>query len=355
MFFWQRVHFHDELSRIGVEIEILNPLDFYSLEDSHKAVIHKLSGGGYDLFLASASLFVNKELLANIQKIGIPTLCFRPDNLLIPFIDKKIASSFDLVWITSRETEYLYKQWGANYIFQPYAANPYTFHPEYKSTINKLCFIGTPYGSRSNLINIIVESGAPIDVFCKNNQQATNTEQFVPKYKAPGMTTIDTLMNNLKFHEGRKVLFANLKNRFLKHTLNESADNLSLLPKVPFESLNGIYSNYSLSLSSTSARNTDILTKPVPVVNLRAFEIPMAGGLQFCRYNEELANYFEEDKEIVFYRNNEELISKALFYINPKNEHLTLQIKQAARRRAEADHTWTNRFNDAFKKLGLKY
>ena len=355
MFYWQRIHFIDELSRSGINIDILNPLDFSSLEASHDALVNQIKDNQYDLFFMSAPLFITKDVLSIIKGLGLPTLCFRPDNLLIPYIDKEIASSFDLIWLTSRETEHLYKKWGANYFFSPYAANPFTFHPEYNATINKVCFIGTPYGSRSNLINTIVEGGVSIDVFCKKNNQAGNTEQFVPTYKVPGMSTMDTLINNIKFHEGRKVLFSNLKNRFLKHTLNETAEGLSLLPKVPFESLNSIYSDYSVSLSSTSARNTDILSKPVPVVNLRAFEIPMAGGLQFCRYNKELADYFEEDKEIIFYRDNEELISKALFYTNPQNDSVTLKMKQAARRRAEADHTWTNRFNEAFRLLGLKY
>ena len=355
MFSWQRVHFIDELQRNGITVEVVNPLDSPSLETAHEVLIGQIKSKSYDLLFVSAPLYITKEILNIAKEQGLPSLCFRPDNLLIPYIDQDIASSFDLIWLTSRETEHLYKKWGANYFISPYAANPYTFHPELKATINKLCFIGTPYGSRSNLINTIVESGVPIDVFCKKNQQTIKAEQIVYKYSVPSMTAMDTLMNNIKFHEGRKVLYAKIKNLFQKHTLNEFAENLTLLPKVPFESLNSIYSNYSLSLSSTSARNTDILSKPVPVVNLRAFEIPMAGGLQFCRYNEELANYFEADKEIVFYREKEELISKALFYTNPKNDYATLQIKQAARRKAEAEHTWTNRFNEAFKLLGLKY
>ena len=355
MFFWQRVHFIDELQRHGVTIEIVNPLDSPSLEAAHEVLANHIKSNSYDLLFVSAPLFITKEILDIAKEKGLPSLCFRPDNLLIPYIDKEIASSFDLIWLTSRETEHLYKKWGANYFFSPYAANPYTFSPEYKATINKLCFIGTPYGSRSNLINTIVEGGVPIDVFCKKNQGSFNAELFLPTYKIPCMSAMEIFMNNIRFHEGRKVMYANLKNRFLKHTLKDSSGNLSLLPKVPFESLNGIYSNYSLSLSSTSARNTDILSKPVPVVNLRSFEIPMAGGLQFCRFNEELANYFEEDKEIVFYRENEELISKSLFYTNPQNDHVSLQIKQAARKRAVTDHTWINRFNEAFKILGLKY
>jgi len=352
MYFWQRVHFIDELSRNGIEVEILNPLDFNSLEESHEALLRQVCKQKYDLFFTSASLFINNEILSQIKQKSIPTLCFRPDNLLIPYIDKEIAASFDLIWLTSKETEHLYKKWGANYIFLPYAANPYTFQPKYATKINKICFIGTPYGSRSNMINTLINHGIMVDVFCKN-QERKNTIPVETRYKKPSMSTLDVLMNDLRFKEGRKVLIANLKNRIQSHSLNEESINLTLLPKVPFESLTGIYSNYSLSLSSSSARHTDILTTPVPVVNLRAFEIPMSGGLQFCRYNEELANYFIDNKEIVFYKDSEEMVDKASFYLNEKNEKLISQMKMAARNKAESDHTWIKRFNKVFEILGL--
>ena len=124
---------------------------------------------------------------------------------------------------------------------------------------------------------------------------------------------------------------------------------------MPFDELNRIYSSYALSLASTSARNTDILREPVGVVNLRAFEIPMAGGLQFCRYNEELAGYFEEDKEIVFYRDNLDLIEKANYYTKRASDAEIAKIKKAARIRAEGEHTWWHRFVKAFDILGIKY
>lgn len=353
MFQWQRIHFIDELSRSGTNIEILNPLDYDSLEQAHEELLKILKNNEYDLFFMSASLYVSKDVLASIKELGIPTLCFRPDNLLIPYIDKDIASSFDLVWLTTMETEDLYKKWGANYFFAPYAANPHTFVPQDGNLIKKVGFIGTPYGSRSNMINSLVKAGINIDVYCRNNP-SLKSEKFIPKYQGPIMSSWEVLLNNISYKEGRTVLWANLLNRLQKHELLEHESCINLLPKVSFENMNSIYSNYALSLSSTSARNTDILKNPVNVINLRAFEIPMAGGLQFCRYCKELADYFEDGKEIVFYRSQEEMVDKATYYTTKASNSEIMSMKMAARARAERDHTWTNRFEKAFDLLGIK-
>ncbi len=110
-----------------------------------------------------------------------------------------------------------------------------------------------------------------------------------------------------------------------------------------------------MSLSSTSARNTGILNHPVDIVNLRSFEVPMCGGLQFCAHFDEIAEYFEEGKEIVFYRSNEDMIDKAKYYLKSENKDLRIQMKLAARKRAENEHSWFNRFKKVFDYLGLKY
>lgn len=354
MFSWQRVHFIDELKKTGINFEIINPLSYNSLIEAQNALLERIKDEEFDLFFSSAPLFLNEEIIRSIKDTGIPSLCFRPDNLLIPFLDIKIAKCFDLVWLTSKETSHLYEKWGAKYIFLPYAANPFTFSPNWGQPIKKIGFVGTPYGSRSNMINYIVRNNLEIDVYCKKNADKKMIS-FTEPYKAPSMTKSEILFNNLRFKEGRKVLFANALNRLQKHRLEDKSEYLSMLPKVPFEEINSIYSSYALSLSSTSARNTDILSKPVNVVNLRAFEIPMSGGLQFCRYSDELASYFEEDKEIVFYRNNEELVDKASFYTQKAPDSLISSMKAAARKRAESEHTWMHRFSKAFDILGLKY
>ena len=52
----------------------------------------------------------------------------------------------------------------------------------------------------------------------------------------------------------------------------------------------------------------------------------------------EMLEYFEEDKEMIFYDSFEELVEKIKFYTDPKNDELRKQIKINARKRAEKNH-----------------
>ena len=112
-----------------------------------------------------------------------------------------------------------------------------------------------------------------------------------------------------------------------------------------------LYSNFALSLNISELRDTYILKIPIHKIHLRTFEIPMSGGLEFTNYTDELASYFTEDKEIILYKNHEEMIDKAKYYLNEKRETIIMKMKQAARRRAESEHTWTNRFDKVFLKF----
>jgi len=56
---------------------------------------------------------------------------------------------------------------------------------------------------------------------------------------------------------------------------------------------------------------------------------------------------------MAFYKTEEELVDKARYYIKSASDTEILKMKEAARRRAELDHTWIKRFELAFSILGL--
>ncbi len=208
------------------------------------------------------------------------------------------------------------------------------------------------------MINSLADSDIPVDVYCKPNPDLTknNVESKTPtKLKILLQSPKEILISDLKYHEGRKMLLGALLNKVTRPASLIEKDNLALLPFVSHNELAANYSKYTLCLSSTSNRNTDVLRNPVKIVNLRAFEIPMSGGITLCKYNPELAEYFEDGKEIIFYHDNRELVDKARYYIERASDDEILKIKQAARYRAENEHTWWNRFLMLFNELGLKY
>lgn len=349
---WQRFHIFDELEKHGCNITVYNPLNYATKYEANKELSVFIENSKFDLFMTPHNhedLFI--DTLLKVKQKGIPTLLICFDNLIVPFQHKDIAKHFDLVWLTSRETEKMFRNWNAKVLINPYAANPYFFRPQYKEEIEKIAFIGTPYGSRINLINSITKNKIEMVVHSKisGEQQLVLEKQSKREYIRPAYDLV-------RFGIGRKIIKGAMKQKFIG-TDNLKIDTAYLERKPPakLEELGALYSNYALSLASTTARNTGVLKNPVNIVNLRSFEIPMSGGLQICSYFDELAEYFEADKEIIFYKSEEEFIEKTKFYLRPEKVDLRMNMKKAARRRAENEHTWFCRFKKVFDYLGLEY
>lgn len=350
MFQWQKKHIFDEMYKHNCYFSIISPLDFDSIELANQAIIEHLKKNKIDIFMTSYSTdFLFLETLDAIKKMDVRTLLFCPDNLVVPYNQRKIAKYFDLVWLTSHETKYLFDRWGANSIVLPYAANPNLFDNEIiKNDIGRLAFIGTPHGSRVERIEMLLNSGVPMTIFSK--QSDTNNSNFRASFR----DYLSVGLTYLKFPIGRKLLLASIIDKLGRHEINLNNKNLQLESPVPLEQLGSINSNYALTLAFTEANSTGVLNKPVPVVNLRNFEIPMSGGLEIAMYTDELASYFEDGKEIVLAHTKEELVEKAKFYIKEENQDLRYNMKMNARRRAINDHTWFNRFEKIFNEFGVE-
>ncbi len=74
----------------------------------------------------------------------------------------------------------------------------------------------------------------------------------------------------------------------------------------------------------------------------RDFEVPMTGTAYITSSNEDLAKYFVEGKEIIFYKDENDLLDKIRFYlINPGK---AVEIGLNARIRSLREHTWEKRW-----------
>lgn len=357
MYKWQRIHWIDELRRCGHEIITYNPIEYSSIEDANAKVVTAIEKyNKIDLFLTCVdqnTIFC--DTIKQIKKKGIPTCLIAWDNLELPYKHKKIAPLFDLVWLTSVETSYLFKRWGCNKIVcGTYAANPYTFIPQQNNLIPVVGFIGSPYGSRINKINDLLDAQIPCQIYSDSLFLKGYNTSVGRKYRYNPMDIMIKASRYLRFPIGRKVLYSTIINKFIKESqLHNNSDYLTKNHSVSDDLMQELYSNFALSLNITELRDTYICKHPITKIHLRTFEIPMSGGLEFATYSDELASYFEDGKEIVLYKSKEEMIDKARFYLKPQNATLVLKMKQAARKRAENDHTWENRFNEVFKALNV--
>lgn len=84
----------------------------------------------------------------------------------------------------------------------------------------------------------------------------------------------------------------------------------------------------------------------------RDIECPAVGACYLTTYHWELAEMFEIGKEILCYRNAEELVEMYSFFRNRPDA--CLKIAQAAHKRAHAEHTWEMRLRKIFAEIGFK-
>lgn len=355
MYKWQRIHIFDELERFGHKIITFNPLDYASIDEANDVVIEKMKlVPDIDFFLTCVdSKYIYPSTIVSIKKMGFPTVLICWDNLELPFKHKNIAPLFDLVWLTSIETKYLFEKWGCkNILFQTYAANPFVFVPNWGNNIFRLGFIGSPYGSRMNVLNELLTSGIECSVYSNSLfEKGYNSSQgTIQQYKVRDV--LAKAVAYLKFPIGRKVLYSTIKNKLRSQiSLLNDSPYLQKYKSVSDKEMIQLYSNLALSLNITALRDTYILSNPISKIHLRTFEIPMSGGLEFVSYNDEIVEYFEEDKEIVLYRSKEEMVDKARFYLNEKNLNAVMKIKKLARERAANEHTWERRFSVVFNRI----
>jgi spore maturation protein CgeB/tetratricopeptide (TPR) repeat protein len=83
----------------------------------------------------------------------------------------------------------------------------------------------------------------------------------------------------------------------------------------------------------------------------RDFEIPMSGGLYLTQHHGELEKVYDIGREIVCYRDREDLAEKIQYYLRHPEEAELIRI--SGRRRALRDHTWAGRLRKAFQAVGL--
>jgi spore maturation protein CgeB len=118
-------------------------------------------------------------------------------------------------------------------------------------------------------------------------------------------------------------------------------------PPLTDEELIKMYSRSRISLGFSSVADSSGIKQ----VRLRDFEAPMSGAFYMVEEFDELAEFFEPGKEIVFFTTPEDLLEKARYYL--RHEAQRRRIRAAGLRRARAEHTWQDRFRMVFREMGL--
>lgn len=296
------VVFRDEFC-YGFELPKTKLLDFNVIKRNSDRLINFIklyndNGLKFDLLIGQFwAHVINSETLKMIQNMKIPIFVISMDDLWMKNWEKingyklgviGIADSVDLILTTSKEAVNWYHSNGYNAIFFPLASSKRFFYSDNKKDFD-IVFVGNNYGLRGYFIKRLIEKGLKIECFGKGwtNGQISSREMAY--------------------------IFARAK-----------------------IVLGFGYVGYNKSILTLKNRDFDAI---------------LSGALYITSYNPLLAEMFEEDNEIVFYRSLNECYKKIKFYLS--NDKLRKKIAENGRNKVINFHTYEIRFRNLFEKLGL--
>jgi hypothetical protein len=199
------------------------------------------------------------------------------------------AGKFDLNLSSTRGASDWYAEIGAPYYFLGMGFHPPSPSRQSSTIISSISFVGSCRHERENLVRKVGELGVPVDTY---GQGWKNSKGWI--------------------------------------------DDASTVYRDSQLNLGIGYSGSNSKLTSLKARD---------------YECPGVGGCYITTYNWELAMEFHVGKEILCYRDAEELAEMYFWWI--KRPDLCQQIASMGQKRALNEYTWEKRFRTLFASCGF--
>lgn len=296
------------------------------------------------------------EAIEEIKSLGIKTVNWYCNGSYQLHLVSEISPHYDFCLVPEKFRLDDYRKLGAHPIYSQEAANPNIYKPYDLPKEFDVTFVGQAYGDRPGYIKHLLDSGIDVRVWGYGWQHFT---EGVRKFSKPSVwRRYRDIARKLLTMEGQRRAIHRLAARFQKPADTSSSPAVVRLPqRVVGDILSDIemiqmYSRSKINLGFSSCGNTHASDDRILQIRLRDFEVPMSGGFYMVEYMEELEEFFLIDREIVCYRNAEELADKIKFYL--ANDRVREQIRVAGYQRCIKDHTWHKRFQSAFKVMGLE-
>ncbi len=305
-------------------------------EEANNLLLEKVKTEKPDvLFCYLLSEELKREVIAEITKKTTTKTFnwFADDHWRIPVFSKYWAPLFTLVSTTDSKAIELYKKYGiTNVIKSQWGANHYLYKPVLDLKVDRLegssiTFVGKKFGNRSMYIEALKNTGLPVMAFGGGWQGGRLSQEEM-------LAVFSQSKINLNFSEthiiGAKATLKSIIKLFVVKELkkykfvgNNFFDNLT--------SIKGMYKK---------------------CIKGRVFEVPATGGfLMTGKSDDDISQYYEPDKEIVVFENQNEMVEKCQYYLSHPQERDKIAI--AGYQRTLKDHTYEQRFQEIFKALGF--
>jgi spore maturation protein CgeB len=251
-------------------------------------------------------------VIGEITRMGIPTVNWYCNASYQFELVEEIARAYDFCLVPEKFRLDDYRRVGANPIYCQEAANPNVYRPHDVPAEFDVTFVGQRYGTRPEYLKRLLQHGV-------------DARAWGPRWEEQARRATSPLDHELARRSG---------------------------PALSDDELVVMYSRSKVSLGfSTVAHVPKDGSPPIKQVRLRDFEAPMSGAFYLVERFDELAEFFEPGKEVVFFDDEEDLADKARFYL--RNEPERQRIRDAGMNRAREEHTWHRRFERAFEQMGL--
>ncbi len=295
-----------EKSRI--EFELLKQIKFH----------HKQKP--IDVFFSYfSSAYCSRELIEEIKGMGIITINWFCNASYQFYLIRDLAPAYDFCLVPEKFMMESYKKIGANPIYCQEAANPKIYKFLDLPYKNEVSFVGGRYADRYTYIKAIYDAKFKLKVWGENWRKEEGRVRHLLRYGYHLMGKGNYLPNKI---------------------LCGFADDDQMIDA---------FNTSKINLGFSMCGETHLSSNPVKQVRLRDFEVPMSGGFYLTEYNEELKEFFEEDEEIVFFKDKEECLDKIKYYLN--HDMLREKIRMSGYIRAQRDHTWQKRLGTVFNMI----
>lgn len=291
---------------------------------------------------------VETSALSELHRSGVPTCNFSCNNIHQFDLVDEISPYFDYNLHAERDAHDKFRAVGANPLWWPMASNPRYFKPYPLERDIPVSFVGTNYALRARYIEYLLSHGVEVHAYGPGWQYgSTSALRSMAKRGKYILQSVLARSAESQYHAS-----AGLADHDFRRLLGKRYP-ANMHPPLTDEALVKLYSRSQVSLGFLEVFEAHDPSSPMMRhVHLREFEAPMSGALYCTGYSDELACYFEPDREVLVYHTEEELVDKVRFYLSHPRE--AQEVRDAGRKRALQDHTYHRRFEQLFAALGLK-
>jgi spore maturation protein CgeB len=301
------------------------------------------------LFAYVVDGMLDPAVIAEIRRAGVVAVNFSCNNCHQFHLVREISKHFDYNLHSEGDAARSFLDVGARPLWWPMASNPKYFKPYAVPRDIPVGFVGANYALRARYVSYLLEHGVDLQAFGPTWRYAARTP-FRAQAKRLKLLSQAALGRT---PESR----ASSSARLAEHDFNLKLDarfRAHLHPPVKEDGLVRIYSRSQISLGVVEVHDrNDPSLELRRHIHLREFEAPMSGALYCTGYLDELTHFFEPGREVVTYRNEEELLDRIRYLLSHPAEAQTIRL--AGRRRALAEHTYHHRYLNLFSAVGLNY